>query len=98
MEKQKPHHDLEKFKRSSYVITSTALKDAFSLGYNRRELRKIIKRMEQHDFYKSMTSMHNNSCWQDVYHVPDKEKGLILYVKFTDDIICEFKLLSFKEK
>jgi motility quorum-sensing regulator / GCU-specific mRNA interferase toxin len=33
---------------------------------------------------------------QDVYRVPDD--GLELYVKFTSDLVAEFKLLSFKER
>lgn len=98
MEKKKPHYDLEKFKRSKYGITTTALKDAFSLGYGRSEVNKIIKSMERKHFYKSMTSKSDCSSWQDVYHVPDEESGIILYFKFTDDILCEFKVLSFKEK
>jgi motility quorum-sensing regulator/GCU-specific mRNA interferase toxin len=44
-----------------------------------------------------MTSYADNKVWQDVYNVPHDE-GLILYVKFTSDLVTEFKLLSFKEK
>lgn len=43
-----------------------------------------------------MTSYANYKIWQDVYHVPCK--NMILYVKFTKNIISEFTLLSFKEK
>ena len=32
----------------------------------------------------------------DVYHVP--WEGVTLYVKFTDDVVTEFVVLSFKEK
>ncbi len=33
---------------------------------------------------------------KDVYHVP--YEGVVLYVKFTDDAVTEFALLSFKER
>ena len=52
--------------------------------------------MERRHFYKSMTSFHNHTIWQDVYHVPSKY-GTI-YVKFTAGAVTEFLLLSFKEK
>lgn len=52
--------------------------------------------MQRGMFYKSMTSYANHKQWQDVYHVPSAA-GLI-YLKFTDDIISEFFVLSFKEK
>ena len=45
---------------------------------------------------KSMTALADHTQWQDVYHVPWGD--LLLYVKFTDDLITEFLLLSFKEK
>ena len=43
-----------------------------------------------------MTSLADSTCWQDVYHVPWDD--LLLYIKFTDDLITEFLVLSFKEK
>ena len=52
--------------------------------------------MRPGQFYKSMTSLADHTQWQDVYHVPWRE--LLLYVKFTDDRVTEFLLLSFKEK
>ena len=52
--------------------------------------------MERKHFYKSMTSYSNHKIWQDVYHVPYDD--MILYVKFTQNTISEFTLLSFKEK
>lgn len=43
-----------------------------------------------------MASERRPGQMQDVYHVPSRA-GL-LYVKFTDDGIAEFMLLSFKRK
>ncbi len=48
-------------------------------------------------FYKSMTSFSNSRQWQDVYHVP-ASGGLTIYLKFTDDMVTEFMVLSFKER
>ena len=43
-----------------------------------------------------MPSEKNPGLMQDVYRVPDGD--LELYVKFTSDLVAEFKLLSFKER
>lgn len=47
-------------------------------------------------FYKTMESEQRSGVWQDVYHLP--HNGLILYVKFRDDTVTDFMVLSFKEK
>jgi len=44
----------------------------------------------------TITALADHTCWQDVYHVPSE--GIVLYVKFTDDRITVFRLLSFKRK
>jgi motility quorum-sensing regulator/GCU-specific mRNA interferase toxin len=48
-------------------------------------------------FYKSMTSYNNSRQWHDVYHVP-ADGDLTIYLKFTDDVVTEFVVLSFKER
>ena len=96
MEKFTPTYNLEEFKNSDFDITFTARKTARDLGFDEKNVREIVSTMEQKHFYKSMTSYANHKIWQDVYHVPCG--NLILYVKFTKDIISEFTLLSFKEK
>ena len=96
MEKFTPAYSLEEFKNSDFEITTTAIKNARELGFNDRGIRKIVSTMKREQFYKSMTSYANHKVWQDVYHVPCGD--LVLYVKFTQNIISEFTLLSFKEK
>ncbi len=96
MEKFNPTYNLEEFKNSDYQITNTALRTALELEFDENDIRKIISTMKQEHFYKSMTSYANHKIWQDVYHVPCG--NLILYVKFTQNVISEFTLLSFKEK
>lgn len=52
--------------------------------------------MERGQSYESMTSYADHRQWQDVYHVP--LCTVVVYVKFTADVVAEFRLLSFKEK
>ena len=96
MEKFTPTYNLEKFKKSYFAITRTAYDTAFDLGFNEDGIRRITSTMEKEHFYKSMTSYANHKIWQDVYHVP--YGNMILYIKFTQNVISEFTLLSFKEK
>lgn len=97
-EKRKPTHDLEAFKAAAdrIGITVVATRTAAALGYGRTEIVATIQTMQRVHFYKSMTAYSDHRRWQDVYHVPS-EQGT-LYVKFTDDAVTEFTLLSFKEK
>jgi motility quorum-sensing regulator/GCU-specific mRNA interferase toxin len=52
--------------------------------------------MQGAHFVKSTTSLGDHRQWQDVFHVP--HDGLLLYLRFTDAVVTEFVLLSFKEK
>ena len=96
MEKFNPTYDLEEFKNSNFEITQTAQRTALELEFDENDVRKVVSTMKQKHFYKSMTSYANHKIWQDVYHVPYGD--LVLYIKFTQNVISEFTLLSFKEK
>ena len=96
MEKFNPTYSLEEFKLSDFSITKTANRTAQELGFYEKDIRKIVSTMEPQHFYKSMTSYADHRIWQDVYHVPCGD--LLLYVKFTQNVLSEFTLLSFKEK
>lgn len=96
MEKFNPTYNLEEFKQSNFAITQTAYRTALDLGFNESAIRKTVSTMKHEHFYKSMTSYANHKIWQDVYHVPCG--NLLLYVKFTQNVLSEFTLLSFKEK
>ena len=96
MEKFNPTYNLEEFKNSDYEITITAKRTAENLGFSLNDIDRVISTMKKEYFYKSMTSYANHKIWQDVYHVP--YDGLTLYIKFTQNVISEFTLLSFKEK
>ena len=100
-EKRKPTYDLEAFKASfnstkKLAATTTALRTAAALGFDRAEIVMTIQAMRREHFCKSMTAYADHTQWQDVYHVPSPVG--VLYVKFTADVITEFLLLSFKEK
>ena len=96
MEKFKPTYNLDDFKKSDFEITKTAQKSAEDLGFKLKDIDDVISTMKHEHFYKSMTSYANHKIWKDVYHVPCE--NMILYIKFMQNIISEFTLLSFKEK
>ena len=96
MEKFTPTYNLEEFKKSDFEFTKTSLKSSKELGFEESDVRDVVSTMKREHFYKSMTSYANHKIWQDVYHVP--YENLVLYVKFTQNVISEFTLLSFKEK
>lgn len=101
MEKLRPTYDLTAIKAvlgsvSTLAITSSALRDALALGFNRHAIAATIATIEGRMFYKSMTTLADHRVWQDVYHVPTDD--MMLYVKFQADVVTEFTVMSFKEK
>ena len=96
LEKFNPSYSLTEFKNSHFKITQTAQRTALELEFDENDVRRIVSTMELKHFYKSMTSYANHKIWQDVYHVPCG--NMILYIKFTQNVVSEFTLLSFKEK
>jgi motility quorum-sensing regulator/GCU-specific mRNA interferase toxin len=101
MEKRRPTYDLEAIKLAigsveTLAMTTTALRDATALGFDRGGVVETIGNTERSMFFKSMTTFADHRVWQDVYYVP--ARGLTLYVKFQADVITEFTVMSFKEK
>ena len=77
MEKRKPTYGLAAIKAAigaaeTLSITSSALRDAVGLGFDRGGIAKVIQTIERHMFYKSMTTHADHRVWQDVYHVPSR--------------------------
>lgn len=101
MDKRRATYDLARI-RAAFVTperlsaTMTAFRDARALGFGPAGIVGVIQSMRRAHFYKSMTSHTDARVWQDVYHVPVGE--LVLYVKFTEDRLTAFRLLSFKER
>ncbi|MDX8526451.1 type II toxin-antitoxin system MqsR family toxin [Mesorhizobium sp. MSK_1335] len=101
MEKRRPTYDLEAIKTTfgsvdALAITTSALRDAIGLGFDRAGIVEVIGGMTRKMFVKSMTTFADHRVWQDVYHVP--ARGFLLYVKFQTDVVTEFTVMAFKEK
>jgi len=101
MEKRRPTYDLTAIKTvlasiDTLAMTSSALRDATALGFDRAAVAETIAGIEGSMFCKSMTTFADHRVWQDVYHVPAFE--MTLYVKFQADVVTEFTVMSFKEK
>ena len=102
MEKRKPSFDLERFKRvagnpATLAIVRNAFRTAQAIGFDAESISATVKTMTRSMFFKSMTSYDDHREWQDVYHVPTDD-GRLIYLKFRDDIVTDFTILSFKEK
>lgn len=97
MEKTKPHCPLSTVKNliaSGQVrATATAIMDAHHLGFDNEAMYQEVLRLEPSDFYKSMTTYHDHTVWQDVYR--HRAKGKMLYIKLT--VIADVLVVSFKE-
>lgn len=78
------------------AMTTTALRDAAALGFDRQAVVTVISAMERRMFVKSMTTFANHRVWQDVYHAPTED--IVLYVKFQAGLVTEFKVMTFKER
>ena len=101
MEKRRPTYDLDAIKTTfgsieTLAITTSALRDAIGLGFDRASIVEVISGMTRKMFVKSMTTFADHRVWQDVYHVP--ARGILLYVKFQADVVTEFTVMAFKEK
>jgi motility quorum-sensing regulator/GCU-specific mRNA interferase toxin len=101
MEKRKATYDLAAITASigsveTLAITTSALRDATALGFDRGGIVEVLLSVTRKMFVKSMTTFADHRAWQDVYHVP--ARGLTLYVKFQANVVTEFMVMSFKEK
>ncbi|MFZ4580360.1 MAG: type II toxin-antitoxin system MqsR family toxin [Myxococcota bacterium] len=96
---RRPTHNLDAFRRAmaqNLRWTGVARAGADALGFAVVDVKSTVASMKPGMFCKSMPSEKRPGQMQDVYHVPSRV-GL-LYVKFTDEGIAEFVLLSFKRK
>ena len=101
MEKRKPSFSLDAFKAvcgnpATLRITTQARRDALSLGFDLVAVAAVIRTIDRSMFFKSMTSYGDHREWQDVYYVPAGD--LTIYLKFTEDAVIRFVVLSFKER
>ena len=92
-------HDLLEFQIAmAHALrwTVVAQSGAAEVGFDKADVKAALASMTAQMFYKTMESEKRPGQMQDVYHVPSRAG--VLYVKFTDEGIKEFKLLSFKQK
>jgi len=102
VEKRKPHYRLSRIKelvrQGDYRVTRTALRCALrDFGFvEASQLAEHILVLGAKDFYKSMTTCHDSTLWQDVYR--PRVKGTPAYVKIqlVDDatVVISFKRLE----
>ena len=100
MEKRRPHYRLIEIQAALADATKlnrtvTAADGAADLGLSDEDVVSVIGGLTHKDFYKSMTALHDNKLWQDVYQ--PNVAGEKLYVKFTKDAGGNYLLISFKE-
>jgi motility quorum-sensing regulator/GCU-specific mRNA interferase toxin len=75
VEKRRPTYDLNAVKRAigtveTLAITTSALRDAVGLGFDRPAIVDVIQNIQRSMFVKSMTTLADHRVWQDVYNVP----------------------------
>lgn len=85
-EKRKPTYDLEAIRHafrtpSRLATTTTALRTAAALGFDRDGIVRTIQGLERRHFYRSMTSYADSKLWQDVYHAPSPVGTLLRQVR-----------------
>jgi motility quorum-sensing regulator/GCU-specific mRNA interferase toxin len=100
--KRKPHHDLAQVKlrfatTETLEVTTTAVRNARSLGYSLKDIVAAVQTLEPRDFVKSETahSPPNSKVWHDTYNLAWDER--LLYLKFAGETLIDVVLTSVKE-
>ena len=102
MEKRRPHYTLSRVKsliqEGAYRVTRTALRCATrDFGYvEASQLADCVLGLQVKDFYKSMTTLHNSTLWQDVYHPRIERTPAYVKIQIVDDttVVISFKTLE----
>jgi motility quorum-sensing regulator / GCU-specific mRNA interferase toxin len=102
MDKRKPHYVLARVKalirQNAYRVTRTASRCAVrDFGYiQASQLAECVLKLKAKDFYKSMTTFHDPTLWQDVYHPVVEEIPAYLKIQIVDDttVVISFKSLE----
>jgi motility quorum-sensing regulator/GCU-specific mRNA interferase toxin len=68
IEKRRPTYDLDAIKAvlgsvDTLSVTSTALRDALRLGFDRAGVAETISSIDRRMFYKSMTTFADHRLW-----------------------------------
>lgn len=75
MEKRRSTYDLNEIKTTlgsveSLAMTTSALRDAAALGFDRYAIVETIGGIDKRMFFQSMTTFADHRVWQDVHHEP----------------------------
>lgn len=100
MEKLKAHYSLQAVRlivsrEGERSFTFAAQRGAEKLGLSCAEAIDVVLTLTHTMLYKSMTTHHDNTVWQDVYHAPCPN-GKIAYIKLT--LQAGVVVIQFKEK
>ena len=97
LEKRVAHYDLQSIKElikdNQFFITGSARTCYTALGFTDEDALDIIHNLSNKDLFKSMTSYHDHSIWQDVYYKTVDTLKLYIKLQVNDKAI----VISFKE-
>lgn len=101
MEKRVPHYLLAEVRdavrrRGATAFTRSALRNGYAMGLTTQDMIDVVCSLTSADFFKSMTSYHDHTLWQDVYHACTPV-GVIAYIKLSDPHGTG-PVIQFKEK
>lgn len=100
MDKRTPHYALAEVhaivrERGINVFSRLARENGLAMGLTSAELVTVVLGLTATNFYKSMTTYHDHTLWQDVYHA-ETPVGKIAYIKVT--VQPRAIVIQFKEK
>ena len=97
MEKKIPHCNVRVVKAfveaGKVRLTNSARVGAAQLGFEWADMLEVLLALTHTDFYKSMTTHHDHTMWQDVYRPHTKAGAVYLKLTVVDDVL----VVSFKE-
>jgi motility quorum-sensing regulator/GCU-specific mRNA interferase toxin len=102
MEKRKPHQALSRvqalIRSGAYRVTRSALNSAVcDFGFSEAaQLAECVLGLESRDFYKSMTTLHDPTLWQDVYRPEIEHRRAYVKVQIVENctVVISFKKLE----
>ena len=99
MEKRRPHYPLEVVRGlaadpATCRLTRSAVEGGAVMGFSVAEVRAVVAALGRGDFYKSITTYHGATLWQDVYR-PSTARGPV-YLKVT--VLEGLLVVSFKAR
>ena len=100
--KKRPTHDLKKIQEAfdtidNLVITGTAQRSAFKMGYALDDVVAAVQDLLPEDFVHSKPahSPARRGVWHDTYIMPWDKRNI--FIKFAGATIVDITLTSFKE-